>query len=100
MPFAYISEYVRMPNDMIGRAIPAGQEPAITVQKIAIGGGSVQSAPFSPKTTLVAINVDATCSFAFGENPTATTSSMRLPQDGTQFFGVTPGDRVAVISNS
>ena len=100
MPFAYISEYVRMPNDMIGRAIPAGQEPSITVQKIAIGAGSVQSAAFSARTTLIAVNVDAPCSIAFGPNPTATAGSMRIPQDGTMFFGVTPGDRLAVITNT
>lgn len=100
MAFAYITEYLRQPLDGISRVLPAGQEPAVTVQKIAIGAGSVQSAAFNEKTTFVAINVDATCSVAFGENPTATTSGARIPTDGTMYFGVFPGHKVAVISNT
>lgn len=100
MPFAYISEYLRQPRDGIERVLPAGMEPALAVQKIAIGAGSVQSAPFNAKTTFVAINVDATCSFKFGGNPTATATDMRMPADATQYFGVVPGQRVAVITNT
>jgi hypothetical protein len=100
MAFAYIREYLRQPRDGVSSIIPAGQEPALATQRVAIGGGSTQSAPFNPKTTFVAINVDVTCSLAFGDDPTATTTDMRLPQDATQYFGVRAGDKVAFISNS
>lgn len=100
MAFAYITEYLRQPLDGISRVLPAGQEPSVVVQKIAIGAGSVQSAAFNEKTTFVAINVDAPCSVAFGANPTATAASMRIPQDGTMYYGVFPGDKVAVITNT
>lgn len=100
MAFAYITEYLRQPLDGISRVLPAGQEPAVVVQKIAIGAGSIQSAAFNEKTTFVAINVDATCSIAFGDNPTATVAGSRIPADGTMYFGVFPGHKVAVISNT
>lgn len=100
MAFAYITEYRRQAVDGLGRLIPAGMEPALAVQKVAVGGVSTQSAAFHPETTMVSINVDVVTSVAFGENPTATTSSSRIAADATQFFGVIPGHRVAVISNT
>lgn len=100
MSFAYITEYRRQSRDGVSMTIPTGQEPALRTQRVPIGGTSVQSEVFDSKTTFVAINVDVTCSLAFGDDPTATTSSMRLPQDATMFFGVIPGHRVAFISNS
>lgn len=100
MAFAYIKEYLRQPKDGISAMLPAGMEPAITTQKIAIGVGSLQSAAFNPRTTFVCINVDAPCSYVFGANPTATAADMRMPQDGTQYFGVVPGDKVAIITNT
>ena len=100
MPFAYITEYIRQPNDGLDRVLPAGREPALAVQKVAIGAGSVQSAVFNARTTFVAINVDQACSFKFGTNPTATANDMRMSLDATQYFGVEPGLRVAFITNT
>ena len=100
MAFAYITEYRRQPLDGVSRLLPAGLEPSEAVQKIAIGVGSIQSAAFSPLTTFVAINVDVACSVVFGSNPTATAAGTRIPLDGTQFFGVVPGHKVAVITNT
>lgn len=100
MAFAYITEYLRQPLDGISRVLPAGQEPAIAVQKVAISASSVQSLALNEKTTFVAINVDAACSFKFGANPVATTASMRMPMDGTMYFGASPGDKIAFISNT
>ena len=100
MAFAYITEYLRQPKDGIDRVLPAGNEPGLAVQKIAIGAGSVQSAAFNAKTTFIAVNVDATCSYSVGADPTATAAAMRLPANGTIYLGVTPGDKIAVITNS
>lgn len=100
MAFAYITEYLRQPKDGVGLVLPAGNEPAIAVQKIAIGAGSVQSAAFNARTTFIAVNVDATCSYVVGSNPTATVAGMRIPQDATIYMGVNPGDKIAVITNT
>lgn len=100
MAFAYISEYLRQPKDGISTVLPAGNEPALAVQKVAIGGSSVQSLAFNPKTTFIAVNVDVACSYQVGANPTATTSTMRISQDATIYLGVKPGDKIAFISNT
>lgn len=100
MAFIYIREYNRQPRNMVSGQVAAGMEPGVTTQRIPIGAGSVQSAPFNAQTKFIAINTDATCSLEFGTNPTAAATSMRLPIDGTMYFGVVPGDRVAVITNT
>lgn len=100
MAFAYITEYLRQPKDGVGLVVPAGQEPPLAVQKIAIGAGSVQSNPFDARTAFIAVNVDAPCSYKVGTNPTATANDMRISQDATVFMGVIPGDRIAVITNT
>jgi hypothetical protein len=48
----------------------------------------------------VRIHTDATCRIAFGANPTATSGSQRLQAGGTEFFGVRPGTKIAVISST
>lgn len=100
MAFAYIKEYLRQPIDGIGVGLPAGMEPALVTQKVAIGAGSVQSAAFNPRTTFVCINVDVPCSYLFGTDPTATANDMRMSADQTQYFGVIPGQKVAFITNT
>ena len=100
MAFVYIREYLRQPKDGIGGLLPAGMEPAITTQKIAISAGSLQSAPFNALTTFVCVQTDAAMSYLFGANPVATAADMRMPLDGTQFFGVRAGDRIAIITNT
>lgn len=100
MAFAYITEYLRQPTDGIDRVLPAGHEPGLAVQRIAIGAGSVQSAAFNAKTKFIAVNVDATCSYSIGANPTADATKMRIPANGTIYLGVTPGDKIAVITNT
>jgi hypothetical protein len=80
---------------------PAVQTPPITVQSIAIGAGSVQSAAFDKATTIVRIHTDATAWLAFGSNPTAAVgnaSTIRMAANQTEFFGVAPGHKLAVIT--
>ncbi len=98
MATLYISEYADMPK-LEGQVIMAGNEPSVAQQTVAIGGASAQSAAFSAKTKFVRVHPDSVCSLNFGLNPTATTSTPRLSAGGTEFFGVRPGDKVAVISN-
>jgi hypothetical protein len=97
----YISEYKEMAKT-IGQKqdLAAAQEPALAVQKISISGASTQCAAFNEDTRFIEIHTDAICSIAFGLNPTATTSSKRMAANQTQFFGVVPSHKVAVISNT
>jgi hypothetical protein len=97
----YISEYAEAPIGYNGQMLAAGKEPSVTEQTpVVIGAGSLQSAAFNAKTKFVRIHTDAICSVAFGTSPTATANSKRLAANSTEYFGVTPGDKLAVITNS
>lgn len=98
MAVAYISEYTDTPV-YIGQAIPVGQEPTLADQTVAIGAEAKSSA-FNANTTFIRIHVDAICSIKFGAAPTATTSNKRLAANQTEYFGVRPGDKVSIISNT
>jgi hypothetical protein len=99
MAVVYIQEYAEQARDNNARTIPAGQEPPVTSQTVAIGGASVQSSAFNAKTCFVRIHTDAICSVKFGSNPTVTATDARLAANTTEFFGVRPGEKVAVITN-
>ena len=104
--YQYVA-YAQGPALGAGEPVPCGVEPQITTQVLAIGGGSVQSANLNPNTHFVRLHTDSICSVAFGQdpvtpNPVATTSSMRLAANQTEFFGVAPEKgliKIAVIAN-
>jgi hypothetical protein len=98
----YISEYREMGAVQASkRDIAAPLEPAIVVQTpINITGASIQSEQFHEETRFVRLHTDATCSVRFGVNPVATTNDARMAAGSTEYFGVVPGHRVAVISNT
>lgn len=96
MATLYVTEFSSMPANG-AQVMP---RPAITTQTVAIGGTSTPSSAFGAQTRYIRVHTDATCSTAISANPTATTSSERLPADATEYFAVQPGDKIAVISNS
>ena len=95
----YIAEYRTLGTSSRGTP-QTPPNPPVAEQKLAIGAGSVQSSAFSDGTVLVRLHCDAVCSVAFGSNPTATSSNMRLAANQTEFFAVEPGAKVAVIENT
>lgn len=101
MASLYVSEYKNLAQGANGYIVQAGQEPALAVQKLAIGAGSVASASFNAEASFVMVHTDAICHVAFGSakdsDPTATSSYTRMAAGETRFFGVVPGARLAVI---
>jgi len=98
MPKMYISEFDNLANfPRSGLVTPAAQTPAIVQQMVDYSTSSLQSAVFNEKTRFVRVHVDGVAHVIFGDNPTATTNSMRMAADQTEYFGVTPGQRLAVI---
>ena len=95
-----ITEYSQMAVDAAGRLLPAGKEPGAYQTPVAIGAGSVQSAAFGGQAAFVRLHADAACRIAFGANPTASSSTPRMAAGATEFFGVTPGHKVAVIASA
>ncbi len=100
MAKVYISEYSTMAMDLRGFMMPAGKEPSLVDQTVAITATSLESLAFNSDTRVVRISTDAVCSIAFGDDPVATTNSKRLAANQTEFFGVRPGQKVAVIANT
>ena len=99
MATLYISEYAQLANAN-GMEIAAGLEPASFEQSVAISGSSTQSAAFGAATHFVRVHTDVICSILFGVAPVAVTTVKRLAAGQTEFFGVQPGQMVAVIANT
>ena len=99
MATLYVSEYAQVPYGA-GQPIMTGVEPATAEQTVSISGTSAASSAFSPRTTFVRVHTDAICSILFGSSPTAVTTAKRMAANQTEFFGVIPGHKVAVISNT
>lgn len=93
----------------ITRDTHTGQLPAIEpsiAQKILISAASVQSAAFAidptdfKGTTVIRVFPTKDCYIKMGDNPTATTSDFFCPGGILQYFGVEPGQKIAVIQDT
>lgn len=73
--------------------------PRTEMQKLAIGS-EVKSAAFNANTRFIRVHCDAICSIVIDGSPTAATTDTRLPADAVEYFGVNPGDKLSVISNT
>ena len=91
---------VMLATDVNGHVIPTGREPAIAVQDVSLGAGSTQSSAFNDRTKLIRVNCDAAFRMAIGPDPTASATTARISAGATEFFGVRPGDKIAVIQSS
>ena len=99
MATLYVAEFSKLYTNPNGVG-QMGQCPPLAEQTVAIGGGSLQTSAFNAVTTAVRVHADAICSIAFGADPTASTTTMRMAAGQTEYFGVTGGTKVAVITNS
>jgi hypothetical protein len=105
MAFLYIDEYVTLPQLNSMNVIPqAPVAPPLATQRVAIGGASTASAAFNAGTKFILLHTDAICSIAFnaigGADPTAVATAQRMNANETRFYGVYPGCKVAVITNT
>lgn len=105
----HISEYNAIHRVNVGDdpAIGDGEaqvvkEPSITKQAFAFTS-STQSAAFNDSTRVIRISnaTDAICFFEVGVNPTATEDSTPLGSNASvEYFGVNPGDKIAVYDGT
>jgi hypothetical protein len=97
----YISEFIQGVSGIGTTVAQMLPQPSVVDQTVAIGASSAQSAAFNNLTKAVLIRTDAICSIAFGSDPTATAANFRLaPGDPPIPFAVSPGQKVAVITNT
>lgn len=105
MASLYIEEFLEVgqpqqQRDFIGAARSTRFATSITQPVIAITGSSTPSQAFSQQTILIRVHCDSVCSVKVGGiNPVATTQSMRLAANQTEYFSVQQGDALAVIAN-
>lgn len=71
--------------------------PAVAEQQVVIAGGSNPSAAFNPRTKFVRLHAGAACSVAWGDSPVAVSGNCPLEGGQTEYFGVNPGQKLAVI---
>jgi hypothetical protein len=95
-----ITEYSELATTGSGHRVMAGQEPSLVNQQVAIGPVSEQSLPFGDTTKFIRIHADAACRVAVGSDPTASSASMRVGAGGTEYLGVQPGIKLAVIATT
>lgn len=100
MAKVYIAEFGAAGTGGGGGDLQISEMPPLREQTVSISGSSVQSAAFGAGTEFIRVQVDAICSIAIAESPTATTSKMRLAADQTEYFGVRSGLKLAVITNT
>jgi hypothetical protein len=94
-----ITELRDLPVDANGRTILCAKLPAVTQQQVTFTT-TTASAAFSADTRFVRVHTDSACRVAFGDAPTATTTSMRMAAGQTEFFAVPPGSKVAAVTTT
>lgn len=102
MPNLYITEFAQVGIDALGRvAAPIPRQLPVAEQKVAFTT-SAQSATLDATTTMVRLQADGICSVAFGANPTATTSNLRMTAGQTEYFMVpaNSGLKIAAVNNT
>lgn len=99
MAVVFISEFTDS-KLYAGTPLPVSPAPPVAEQTVSITVGSVQSSAFGATTKVIRVHTDAICSIAIGANPTATATTARLAANSTEYFGVLPGHKIAVITNT
>jgi len=94
---AYVTEFSSLGSTYGGVPPQIGALPPVTHQKVDFSAGAASAAAFNAQTFFVRVHCDAACSIRVGG--TATTSYLRIPTDGVEYFGVHPGDVLSVIAN-
>jgi hypothetical protein len=98
MAKVYIAEFETMPN-VPGGGAQIAPLPPIAEQTVNITTETDSNA-FNVNTHFIRVHADAICSIAAGAAPTASTSTLRLAADQTEYFAVQPGHKLSVITNT
>lgn len=92
----FITEFKAMENaNDIGGVPQIAKLPG--VDQVVTFTTSTQSTGFAYNTRFVRVLSDTDCHIAYGSNPTATTSNLRVEAGSVEYFGVSPGDKIAAV---
>lgn len=95
----YVSEFGEL---AIGRA-QAMALPPLRTQIVDYSGTSAKTTQaFGENTRMIRVHTDSICSIAVGPQATitATTTDQRMAADQTEYYGVSPGQGIAGITNT
>lgn len=99
----HITEFSNLQNAVgVGHAQESAQLPMLppVAQQVVTFTTTTQSAALNSSTRFVRLIADADCHIEVGANPTATTSGMKLIAGAAEYFGVTPGHKIAAVTAS
>jgi hypothetical protein len=100
MATIYVTEFTSLGHAQGGEPQIAAR-PAVQRQSMAITAGSTTlPLVFTAQTKFIRVHCDAICSIAISKTPTAAITSDRMSADSTEYYGVEPGDNLAVITNT
>ena len=97
----YITEFSSLQNAVgVGHAQESAQLPMLppAASQVVTFTTTTQSSALNAATRFVRFIADADCHIAVGANPTATTSGMKLISGQAEYFGVTPGHKIAAVT--
>lgn len=97
MPKLYITVYEHVARDMVNTPIPIPQMPSLSEQWIEITTESEQSHTFEERAKFICVTAEIPCCLAFGEDPIAQVGYHPLNPGVDRWYGVRPGQKLAVI---
>ena len=97
----YVTEFGEMGNPPlsadIGGVPQVARMPSIGTQVVTFTT-STASATFNDRTRFIRVHTDAACHITVAASPTATTSMLKMVADQTEYFAVTPGQKIAAVT--
>jgi len=97
MANGYITEYPELAQDTLGRDMLVGKGNGINQTPVSFTT-TTQSAAFGADMHIIRLHVDAACHVLFSANPTATTNHAKMVAGQTEFFNITPGEKLALVT--
>lgn len=100
MAKVYITEY-QSAQIWMGQGVSIAMGPELVNQSpITSSGSSQSSSAFGANTNMIRVHTDGIISISIGTSPTASTSTARMAANQTEYFGVVPGHKLALITNT
>ena len=95
-----VTEYNRLWVDASSNSALVLEPCLVDQPPLLVTGVHNESNPFGVTTKMIRVQTNADISFAIGTGAIATVNNRRMAAKQTEYFAITPGDVISVISNS
>ena len=96
----HITEFELIPLAPDGQTLWLGNLSQVVAQQIVTFTTSVQSVVFNARTSHVRAYVDQKAHLKVGPDPTATDQHTPIAPNSPEYFGVSPGDKIAAYDGT